>query len=323
MRKIPSFNLSAGCLVGEVILFLVLALPAHAATYDIYVNAKNDSGVENGTENHPYRTIAEGIKAALQNKESRRKIFVANGNYDGGIVLEKSVELYGENKEKTIIKGSGQAYAVRMTHQAKIENFSLEKGKTGILVGKNSAVKIEKCQIKNFGKIGIEIENSKGSAKKAIVKNSQIFGGKGKGVYVHPGKRTIELENNKIYDNGEEGIDLRSGVKGVIKNNKLYKNKENGIELVVGDARLRIFQNEIQNNRASGISLQFYKSAPGLGNILVKKNKIDRNWEYGIRCGAPSGGNVPVGYWKNSAVLEATSFSGNRISQFNQDCALK
>ena len=92
MKKIHNFV--------AIFIFAILLVPmiVFGASYDVYVDASNDSGTEDGSQAHPYNTITEGITAAMSNDEDHRKVYVANGEYREQVTIDEEVELYGESK---------------------------------------------------------------------------------------------------------------------------------------------------------------------------------------------------------------------------------
>jgi len=303
-----------------VIIFGMLGeLPAVAADYDIYVDKDNKSGIEDGSASHPYNTIAEGIAAALANGKNHRKIYAASGEYKEQIIVGKYVKLYGKNKNRTIINGGNNKYAVKMKDHSTIKDVRVYKGKTGILIDENAKVKIKNCKIRSSKKIGIEIlKSNRNDSEKATVEDSKIYKSDGKGLYIKKGK--VELIDNKICDNDEEGIDLRAKVRGKIKNNEIYDNGESGIEVIVGKADLKISRNEIKNNRASAISTQFYPEDSVTGDIKIEENGLARSEKYGIDCGNPSGGHYGLNYWNDSIFLSGNTYFGNKLGNHNAIC---
>jgi pectin methylesterase-like acyl-CoA thioesterase len=66
----------------------------------IYVDVKN-MGFEDGTIGYPYNTIQEGIDAASNGDT----VFVFSGTYFENVIVNKAINLTGENKDTTIIDG--------------------------------------------------------------------------------------------------------------------------------------------------------------------------------------------------------------------------
>jgi hypothetical protein len=92
------------------ILILSFFVLHPAAAQLIYVDSANTSGVEDGSEAHPFNTIKEGINAASPGYQ----VFIKEGTYipddswsgnDHTLFLKAGVGLIGEGADKTIIQG--------------------------------------------------------------------------------------------------------------------------------------------------------------------------------------------------------------------------
>lgn len=285
-------------------IFLITAVfSAQAASYDAYVDA-GYSGDEEGSEEKPFDTISEAVESGAE------KIFVKKGKYDEKVSLKKSTRLYGKDKKSVIIKGS-----VSMKDDTFLNDITVEDE---ITVEEDADAEIENCIIKNFGKIGINAAPGNG---KISVRNSKIYGGGGKGMYIQAGKE-VEISGNEIYDNSEEGIDVRAKVSGNISKNLIYNNGESGIEIIAGSSDVVISANTIKKNHASAIAAQFYKENKKVGNISIENNILSRNNKYGIDCAVPSGrGNqMEPDYWKNSLNLSGNTIEGNNLNSINDYC---
>ena len=71
----------------------------------IYVDQSNNSGIENGTEDHPYNTLEEGMDAAA----AGQTLFIKNGDYNpngGTLYLKPGIKLEGESKEGSVINAN-------------------------------------------------------------------------------------------------------------------------------------------------------------------------------------------------------------------------
>ena len=71
----------------------------------VYVDASNNTGVEDGTQSHPFDTPEEGMNKAI----AGQTLFIRNGTYTpaGGIFyLKPGVRLTGESSQGTLINGS-------------------------------------------------------------------------------------------------------------------------------------------------------------------------------------------------------------------------
>lgn len=297
-----------------------------ATSYDVYVDASNDSGTEDGSQANPYNTITEGIVMALGNDKDDRKVYVANGQYREQVKIEEDVELYGQSKNDTIIYGKDDdddefSYAVKMKDDSKIKDFRVKYGKTGILVDEDAKATIEDCKIKKFDKIGIEVLGADRNNKKLFtIKDSEVYDGDGKAFYIR--KRKIDIRDNEIHNNEEEGIDLRSKVKGKIYDNEIYDNGESGIEFEMREAKLKIKDNDIEDNSGSGINAQYRGKNKTAKYVYIEDNKIEDNSDFGIRCSRPQGGTPPVDYFSKPFSLSENVFEGNGDGIFSQMCRM-
>jgi parallel beta-helix repeat protein len=295
-----------------IALIFFLAFSAHfswGASYDLYVD-KNYSGDEEGTSEKPYKKISDALKKA----DDGDKIYIKNGTYEEEIVLESGVEVYGQEKSKTIIKGKS-GLTVKGKGNNKLKNLTITGGYSGVTFEKKGEV--ENCLIKNATKNAIDAVIGSSELK---VTDSKITGN-GKGIYVQMG-RVIMISNNEFLDNGEEGIDIREKVKGVVQGNIITGNGEGGIEIVIGSANVTIKNNKINKNKASGIAAQFYSQAAKTGQIIIQKNTINQNGHFGIVCNAPSGGDTPKNYWNNSIDLTENTIENNKKKAISGTCKI-
>ena len=69
----------------------------------VYVDVTNETGVEDGTPEHPFNTIVEGITWAGPGDTVR----VASGVYNEVVKMKSGIKLIGENPANTVIDGKG------------------------------------------------------------------------------------------------------------------------------------------------------------------------------------------------------------------------
>lgn len=298
----------------------MLAWSASASAYDLYVNASNTTGTEDGTETNPFNTIGEAVTAAAT-LSGQPSIFIANGTYAEGVDIDSPIKLFGESRDGVIIDASGKKMGISIDADSDIEKLTVKKGRYGIYVSENSSADINDVKITESKDAGVQIsKSSTGDSEKVTLKDSEISDSGGKGMYIQ--KRKVDIQNNEITNNDGEGIDIRAGVRGTIKKNAITDNEEGGIEVILGSTKLKIISNTIKGNKASGVNSQFYKENKKVGDVTVSKNKIRNNDKYGVNCQVPSGG-VPIkDYWKKSLTLLKNIFSGNGKS-YSDVCGLQ
>lgn len=293
------------------VFFIFFSHDSLGASYDLYVDKNYEEDDADGSADKPYETLEK----ALENADAGDKIYLKNGKYVGNVILEKGVELYGQDKNKTIIAGSGIHSVITAKDQNFLKNLTIQGGSTGVTA--EGKIKITDCKIQSASKKGIDLWE--GSATLTL-ENSKITKN-GKGLYIQKG-RDIFLSGNEITANKEEGIDLREKVSGTISGNYIAGNGEGGIEIVVGSSNVLIKDNQIKKNRASGIAVQFYSQASKTGEIAIKKNTISFNGAYGITCKAPSGDDYSKSYWNKSLEILENKIDNNKGKAIAGSCKI-
>ena len=108
----------------------------------IYVRSAQDSSVENGSQEAPYRALDKAVRQATGASHDRRiAVFVAEGSYSvRSLQLRQFVDLYGGfasvdwtrdvNKQKTILNGEGNSAVVIGAENARIDGFVITGGKS-------------------------------------------------------------------------------------------------------------------------------------------------------------------------------------------------
>ena len=274
-----------------------------------FVFAKNCQVDKTDTKNNVYKTIADALK------DGCNAILVNPGEYVEDITIGDGVKITGA-KKKTIIKG-----VVKINGTVGLKNVHVDEpkipdsnGRTiGIKVMEGAKAFLYEIEVSNAD---IGIETSEGS--KLTVVDSKINNNK-KGFYIRYGT-DIDLRNNEVTNNTEEAIDIRAHIHGGISGNTIVNNGESGIEVVMGESKMKINNNIIKNNHASGIALQFYKDNNGLGDFFIAGNELSENDSYGIDCKRPSGGKTEKQYWAKSSNFGYNKIRGNKKGLIGGGC---
>ncbi|MBA7543976.1 hypothetical protein ES705_36321 [subsurface metagenome] len=190
---------------------------------DIYIDAANISGIEDGTKTHPFNTIAEGIDAVAPGKS----VMVAEGTYNEQLIINKGVILQGAGKESTLIVGLGYTgnLIILEADYVTLTGFTIDgSGSTsvGIYFDSNSFININNNVIQNNTSYGIKYTNA-----------------------------SPTIENNDIKSNDYSGIDVAAGGAGIVRNNSINSNQY-GVR-TCSDASTEITHNDISNNSHTGI----------------------------------------------------------------------
>jgi parallel beta-helix repeat protein len=89
----------------------------------IYVNASNTQGPWNGTVDHPYQNIT----SALEHAQTGDTIYVFSGIYYEHLIINKHINLQGENATTTIIDGKHKKQIIHVAaSQVTIDSFTLQ-----------------------------------------------------------------------------------------------------------------------------------------------------------------------------------------------------
>ena len=129
----------------------------------IYVDDDNTGGPWDGTPEHPYQYIQDGIDAA----EDGYEVYVFNGTYHENIVVFKSISLTGEDKEITIIECGGACSVVSITaNSVNLSGFTIENSGTGSnhagvsINSQNNTITVNNIIHNNYGMRVIEPNNN-------------------------------------------------------------------------------------------------------------------------------------------------------------------
>ena len=231
-----------------------------ADDYDIYVDADNDDD-EDGGEDDPFNTIAEALAEADDGDE----IFIKEGDYDENLTIDKEVAIYGDGVGDVTING-----VLTIEENVTVEDLTIEGN---ITIKGNVDATFNNIVVTEADEIAINAYEGSGDV---IVKNSVIKKSGTTGFYIQAG-RNIVISGCTVYDNEEEGIDLRSNVDGTVSSNTVYDNGESGLEFIVGNSKLTIKNNTFKNNGSSGIAAQYYKSVDEEGNVSIASNTASGN----------------------------------------------
>lgn len=212
---------------------------------NIYVNAGNTSGIEDGTKTYPLNTITEGIDAVASGKS----VLVSAGTYNEQLIINKGITLQGADKETTFISGigfNGNLITIEADYVT-ITGFTIDSASVtsiGIYFDNYSFININNNLIKNNKDYGISYINS-----------------------------APIIEGNNIENNNSSGIKIAINGAGIIRNNSIVSNLY-GIR-TYGDSSPEITRNDISNNSNTGIYCR-ESAAP-----IISFNDISNNG-YGI-----------------------------------------
>jgi parallel beta-helix repeat protein len=146
----------------------------------IYVDDSNILGPWDGTSEHPFQHIRDGVNASVDND----MIYIYNGTYNETLLINKSIALYGE--KTTVINGSYKPFVITIlsdnvtilnlliqnsggspdnaglllcASHASIENCTIYRTRTGIYAWNTSFHTIDHCTFYDNG-VGVALSSS-------------------------------------------------------------------------------------------------------------------------------------------------------------------
>ena len=237
----------------------------------LYVDDDNIEGPWEGTIEHPFQHIQD----AVDNSDDGDTAFVYSGIYYETLLVDKSINLIGENKNNTIIHGKHIEDTVWIKNSSilistfTIISSSKSSFNAGIHITEKqwyypndpphiiSDIQITNCVLYN-NDAGFRLSN----VTDITLSNCVIHSNYGPSIYVSNGSY-IDIKNCNISNNG---IDLNwSSISG-------------GIVITHSSYNINISKCKVKSNIGSGLTI----TSPA-NNIIVYNNIFDSNKARGIR----------------------------------------
>jgi len=231
------------------------------------------------------------IQAAIDASSEGDTVYVYDDSspYFESVLLDKSINLIGENKETTIIDGNGAEYVIKIISDGiLITGFTIKHsgdwvtdGGIGVFSDDNTIDENIITHTLN----GLFLEGCDGNTiSNNIIFNNDVYPDS-RGISMWTGDdpwrpcSNTNIINNEIYLNTGSGIWSDFSEKTTIIDNEIFNNRINGIQLNY-DEDVDIINNNIESNDQYGIYL-FSGSSFGVNDIDVIDNYIFNN-EHGI-----------------------------------------
>ena len=262
------------CLI-VVVLFLSLSftpgIVANEPTLQktIYVDDDNTMGPWDGTQEHPYLYIQDGINNAIDGDT----VFVYSGTYYENPTVYKRITLYGENKNTTIIDGRGEDNVLQISwnaYESTVTGFTIQNSsmwnRAGIVVSSDSVL-ISQNIIKSNA-VGIDLKG-----QTCTIKENKITENSEKGIHVRANSNSIIM--NDITNNSFAGIVLLGEtVHDVLISENNIINHRDGIWIsgLYETYYIDICKNVIANSSKAGIALYGSTESLIMGNIFEYNN---------------------------------------------------
>jgi parallel beta-helix repeat protein len=291
--------LSKGLAVAVIVLFLgvnvITDVIGDRPTFVniIYVDDDNTEGPWDGTQEHPYQHVKEGI----YNASNGDTIFVYNGIYYENIIIDKIINLVGENWHNTIIDANGSGNIVEISvDMVNISGFNFQnsgsnKDDNTIEIHSNYN-RIFLNYIESHQNCGIFLTSS---SHNNVIEGNIIDSSDYSGIYLCNSNNNIILGNN--ISNNTRGINLLNSRNNSIYNNSVYFNNVYGICFWSFSCQNTLLGNTVISNNNKGIYFSY-----SCDNILYHNNFINGTINTLGEChniwndDYPSGGNFWSGY---------------------------
>ena len=237
----------------------------------IYVDDNADA--EWYDETH-VKTITEGVNKA----KNGDIVYVYNGKYKENIEITKSIELIGQNRDKTFIKDSNDKnYGLLvLASDVTIKKFTFE-GFVGSMFSRaiqigmadgsspQEDIHLSNCQIRycDGGIFVYHVANS-------MINDCKIFGNHGSGLVIEDSS-SVTIKNCLLGGNGgktEDGL-TRSGGITIVSEASTVSNIE-------------ISRCTIEENIGIGIELFVFGTSNSVKNVKIHNNYLIKNSWYGI-----------------------------------------
>lgn len=281
-----NFWLSKEFMLG-VAFAVLIAVPAivFGGSKQVYVD-KNANGSEDGSYDHPYRSLGRALNHAKEGTDIR----IAKGTYKENITIPKGVKLFGKKNDigGVVIKGDSDKPTVSMKHQTELNYVTIDGGRHGVRILENSKAGLYKVNIKNSDRDGIHIDSASRDKKhRALINDVEIEGSDRAGIFSE--KRDIMIINSDIHNNKSDGVDLAAGMKGWLEDNRFNNNGGSGLKMILDGAYLSMKTNSVRNNKREGVEINAYGAS---GSITLKKVSFIGNGRYGIARVARTGAGL-------------------------------
>jgi parallel beta-helix repeat protein len=265
----------------------------------VYVDDDYTSSTPGWGYDH-FDTIQDGIDAV-----EGSIVYVYNGTYYENIVIDKTINLTGEDRNSTIIDGGGSGNTLSITsNNVVLKDFTIQNGgdEWGVggieILGDNSTILHNKIINNKHGVYPCYSYNS--TIEKNIILNNYD------GIRFFNSSHN-QINNNEISSNDFRGIYVKGNSNNnIIQNNTICSNLDDGIHIYSYCDDNIIYQNDIESNGNYGLYI-YYPTYTSINNRVYHNNFIDNLHNARDECtnvwdnGYPSGGN----YWDDYTGTDA------------------
>jgi parallel beta-helix repeat protein len=234
----------------------------------IYVNASYTGSTSTGSQQAPFKTIAEALAVA----SDTQTVQILAGTYNESIELKIGITLAGESRDKVFIQpvGTNGISIDKLSSQTVISGITFKNASNcAISCGLATNLKISDCAFQN-NSIGIKtFNNSNPVIENCIFNNNQT---------------ALYFENNSspevktcTIDGNVRGIFIDNNATPRFSNNTINQNSGAGV-VIENYSSPTLDANTISSNGGYGIKISVF-SAP-----IFSNNQISLNAEFDVKC---------------------------------------
>ena len=223
------------------------------------------------------------IQSAINNASNWYTIFVYNGTYYEHLVVNKILVIKGEDRNITIIDGSGSGDVILITGiRVNITGFTIRNSGDSIQSGDPDAGIYIDSDYTDIG--GNEITNNRYgifvdyAASNGLISNNRIIDNRGDGIFLYHGSGNMNISDNVIENNNQEGTYARGGIwvdqssSNIISGNIILNNSGWGNILMSNGCYNNIITGNIIDHDIKGIYVY-----PSCDDNIISYNWIHDN----------------------------------------------
>lgn len=243
-----------------------------------------------GSEPGNYSSIQSAINDAFDGDT----VFVYNDSspYSENVIVDKSINLIGEDKNTTIIDGRGMGYVVKITaDEASITGFTFTNGNDGIRVAGMSYTNIAGNNMVNLYNHGVTLVSSSNniisgndiayalhgislsSSCNNTISNNSVALCQNVGISLKEASNHNDIFNNIILDNDHEGIYIRESSDNFIYKNTISYNIKRHVGIGLSYSWNNTIADNVITSHQEGIQFWYSWNNTICGNII--DNNLD------------------------------------------------